>query len=84
MYQAHVLTSKTPPAPVALETMTVEQGSHADDLTSRLVSLLKDLQQAFEFRLEASSLGEPTLHFVIGKGTGGWQGLMGASVSSDD
>ncbi|KAG8857669.1 hypothetical protein FRB96_005687 [Tulasnella sp. 330] len=73
------------PSPVSLETVPDGQKEKAKASISTLEGLLKQLSDVVEFRIHGADAGEPNLHFMIGKdGIGAWQGLMGASVWSDD
>ncbi|KAG9010981.1 hypothetical protein FRB93_003431 [Tulasnella sp. JGI-2019a] len=72
------------PSPISLQTVPALQREKAEASISKLERLLSQLEDVAEFRVHGADTGEPNLHFMLGKGVGGWQGLVGASVWSDD
>ncbi|KAG8904733.1 hypothetical protein FRB99_001272 [Tulasnella sp. 403] len=82
--QVQIVTSKSPPLPASLDGIPEFQRDGSQAAVAQLRAELHVLQDVFECRVVTSDSGGLVLHFLLGKGEGGWQGLGGASTWAEE
>ncbi|KAG9017529.1 hypothetical protein FRB90_000954 [Tulasnella sp. 427] len=83
--ELQIVQSKKPPLPGSLDNVLPSPGSPAHASLASLSKVLsQQLRDILEFRVVTSGSGGFVLHFLLGYGSGGWQGLGGASTWSDE
>lgn len=82
--ELQVVRSKKAPLPGSLDNVHPSPGSPTHASIAQLSKLLSQLRDILEFRVVTAGSGGLVLHFLLGVGYGGWQGLGGASTWSDE